>query len=348
MQVVKWLGEAYQWCYACDVGASQVGSTPTLTDGGNNNHIDISSGGTMTLTTTSLYVLGSTSTGNTSVNLGNGTGISTLTVSQTAGYTAGVVLNNANGRLNFNGGRLIAGTSGNLVSGAGQIVLNGAGYISTGFSSTISSAISGSGTLIKEGSGTLTLNGSANTYSGSATISQGTLALTTLNVGGAKTLMGNGSLNGVVNMTNASTFAYEMNSGAVSSSHLLKISGAVSLESTSGNKVYLTLSDLAGTPTAFTTGTTLSLINYASSLSGEFFYGTTDLTDGTTFNSGLNSWTIHYGQSTGGANFSGSPTGLFINLTAGALTAIPEPGSLLALGCLVGSGAFLRSRRRTA
>ena len=31
MQVVKWLGEAYQWCYACDVGASQVGSTPTLT-----------------------------------------------------------------------------------------------------------------------------------------------------------------------------------------------------------------------------------------------------------------------------------------------------------------------------
>jgi hypothetical protein len=29
------------------------------------------------------------------------------------------------------------------------------------------------------------------------------------------------------------------------------------------------------------------------------------------------------------------------------LTAIPEPGSLLALGCLVGSGAFLRNRRRT-
>lgn len=29
------------------------------------------------------------------------------------------------------------------------------------------------------------------------------------------------------------------------------------------------------------------------------------------------------------------------------LTAVPEPGSLLALGCLVGSGAFLRSRRRT-
>jgi len=32
----------------------------------------------------------------------------------------------------------------------------------------------------------------------------------------------------------------------------------------------------------------------------------------------------------------------------GHLTAVPEPGSLLALGCVVGSGAFLRSRRRSA
>lgn len=31
-----------------------------------------------------------------------------------------------------------------------------------------------------------------------------------------------------------------------------------------------------------------------------------------------------------------------------ALTVIPEPGSLVALGCLVGSGAFLRTRRRSA
>ena len=38
-----------------------------------------------------------------------------------------------------------------------------------------------------------------------------------------------------------------------------------------------------------------------------------------------------------------SGTILFDNL---ALTAIPEPGSLVALGCLVGSGAFLRRRRR--
>ena len=29
-----------------------------------------------------------------------------------------------------------------------------------------------------------------------------------------------------------------------------------------------------------------------------------------------------------------------------ALTAVPEPSSLLALGCVIGSGAFLRMRRR--
>ena len=43
--------------------------------------------------------------------------------------------------------------------------------------------------------------------------------------------------------------------------------------------------------------------------------------------------------------FDGAPNGRIDNI---ALTAIPEPASLLALGCLMGSGAFLRQRRRTA
>jgi hypothetical protein len=33
------------------------------------------------------------------------------------------------------------------------------------------------------------------------------------------------------------------------------------------------------------------------------------------------------------------------NITLSTLTAVPEPGSLLALGCLVGSGLALRRRR---
>ncbi|MEN9975063.1 MAG: hypothetical protein RLZZ282_1069 [Verrucomicrobiota bacterium] len=42
--------------------------------------------------------------------------------------------------------------------------------------------------------------------------------------------------------------------------------------------------------------------------------------------------------------FDGTPNGRIDNI---ALVAIPEPASLLALGCLMGSGAFLRQRRRT-
>jgi hypothetical protein len=123
----------------------------------------------------------------------------------------------------------------------------------------------------------------------------------------------------------------------------------VTLENSNGDKVYLTLDDLAATDVAFATGTKFSLMNYSSTLNGNFFYGasTTPLAEGGTFDTALNRWTINYSDSTGGSNFTGTPTGSFINLTAGALTAIPEPGSLLALGCLVGSGALLRSRRRT-
>ena len=167
-------------------GVTQL--TNSVTDGGTGNHLDINNGGAVDLTfagtgnggsaTSSLYVLGSTSTGNTSVNLGNGTGIGTLTVGANGGsWVAGVYLKNASGRLNFNGGRLIAGANGALVSGLGSIVLNGPAYISTGFAgSTISTAISGTGSLTKEGTGTLTLQ-AASTHNGTTTIKAGTLAL---------------------------------------------------------------------------------------------------------------------------------------------------------------------------
>ncbi len=152
------------------LGGTATGAGPgTVTDGGNNNHINISSGGTITLTSTSLYVFGSTSTGNTSVNLGNGIGTSTLTVGATAGYTAGVYLSNANGALNINSGRLIAGAAGALVSGAGTVDLLGAANISTAFASSISTVITGAGSLTKEGSGTLDLT-NLNSYTGDTTV----------------------------------------------------------------------------------------------------------------------------------------------------------------------------------
>jgi hypothetical protein len=46
--------------------------------------------------------------------------------------------------------------------------------------------------------------------------------------------------------------------------------------------------------------------------------------------------------------FDGAPNGRLDNIALTSLSAIPEPASLLALGCLMGSGVFLRQRRRTA
>jgi len=57
---------------------------------------------------------------------------------------------------------------------------------------------------------------------------------------------------------------------------------------------------------------------------------------------GLNQWQINYDAISGGLNFATEYTsGHFVTLTA-----VPEPGSWLALGCLVGSGTLLRRRSR--
>lgn len=144
------------------VGGTATGAGPgTVTDGGSGNHLDINNGGSMTLTGAPVYALGT----NTSINLGNGTGIGTLTVGAATGYTPGVYLKNADGRLNFNGGRLIAGASGALVSGAGKVDLLGAAYVSTALTNTIDSVIQGIGSFTKEGVGTLELT-QINTYTG--------------------------------------------------------------------------------------------------------------------------------------------------------------------------------------
>ncbi len=118
-----------------------------------------------------------------------------------------------------------------------------------------------------------------------------------------------------------------------------KVTGDLSLTGT----VNLTLTDLAVSPIAFAPNTTLSLINYAGEWNhGYFTYGMNQLTDGEVFTAGLNTWQISYGATTGGLNFATEYTpasGSFVNLTA-----VPEPGSLFALGCLVGSGVLLRRR----
>ena len=46
--------------------------------------------------------------------------------------------------------------------------------------------------------------------------------------------------------------------------------------------------------------------------------------------------------------FDGNEYARIDNVALASFTAVPEPGSMLALGCLVGTGAFLRNRRRGA
>jgi len=157
------------------VGGHVTGAS-TVTDGGTGNHLDINNGGVANLSNSSLFALGT----NSSVNLGNGTGVGALTVGAATGYTAGVFLKNSSGRLNFNSGKLSAGAAGNLVSGNGKVDLKGNATVSTTFSSTISVVIedstSSGGSFTKEGSGTLDLT-QVNTYTGDTIVKAGTLQM---------------------------------------------------------------------------------------------------------------------------------------------------------------------------
>ena len=241
----------------------------------------------------------------------------------------------------------------------------------TGEAFTLGSQITDTGgninSVIKTGGGTTTLTGT-NSYGGSTTINGGKLLVNGSVTGGGAvtvssggTLGGSGSINGpvIVNgvlapgasieslatgaltFNGGSSFAYEMNSGAVGAlaGDLQQVFGNLALSGT----VNLGLTDIAGTPGAFAAGTTLSLINYAGTWNGGFFtYETNELTNGEVFSAGPNQWRINYDATRGGLNFASEYTsGHFVTLTA-----VPEPGPWLALGCLLGSGALLRRRNR--
>jgi len=167
---------------AISLGGQEIGATNVVTDStASGNHLDIFSGASATLSP--VYLLGV----NSAINLGNGTGVSTLTMRTNDAVTLvpitpGISLVKADSRLNINGGKLVANVDGALVSGAGQVQLNGAATVSTAFSgSQIGAVIAGVGSVTKENVGTLRLLTGTNTYSGDTTVSGGTLALDSAN-----------------------------------------------------------------------------------------------------------------------------------------------------------------------
>jgi autotransporter-associated beta strand protein len=247
-----------------------------------------------------------------------------------------------------------------LTSGTGQSFTLG-----TQITNSLGNGGGVTNSVVKEGAGTAILTGT-NNFSGSTTVSNGTLLVNgsitgsgTVSVASLATLGGTGSITGpvIVNgilspgasieslttgaltLNNLSTFAYEMDSGVVGNDKgdLQIVNGDLTLN----GHIDLALSESTFTPNT----TTLSMIQYTGALlgSGGFFFGATALTEGTVFNDGHNHWRISYVAETGGLNFATSMPGSHF-ITLSNLTAIPEPGSLLALGCLIGSGALFRRR----
>ena len=304
---------------------------------------------------------------------GDGTGTPTTgalrNISGNNTYGGLITLGSAS-RINSDSGTLTISNAGTITGSTFGLTVGGAG--NTDITSIIGT---GTGTLTKDGAGTLTLTG-ANTYTGGTIVAGGTLLVSntsgsgtgtgTVTVNGGGTLGGSGgkvggnvsvanlgklapgasigtlTVGGNLTMATGSTFAYEMNS-ATHTSDLLVVQGAGGV--TLGTNVELSLTDLgSGT---FAPGTTLSLIQYEGALnSGLFTYNSSVLNNGDEFTdltANHNHWTIHYNSTTHGDFVSGFIDPHFISLS---LTAIPEVGGLLGLGCLVGSGVFVRSRRR--
>ncbi len=167
--------------------------------------------------------------------------------------TSGTGLLTLTGTSSFSGGTTISagtlqlgdGTAGHdaLLSGSGGITNNGWLVSNVASSQIIGTFISGTGSLTKVGSGILTL-ATANYYTGSTTISAGTLQL------GDGTPPDDGMLSGIGGVVDNGVFSFKLAGTQV---YADVISGAGSLLKTGTGRL-----TLAGTGNSFSGGTTVS------------------------------------------------------------------------------------------
>jgi autotransporter-associated beta strand protein len=139
--------------------------------------------------------------GNRGIVRQNGSGMLTLTAN-----------NDYPGGTEINGGTLQVGNGGATGAiGAGPVTDNSLLIFNRSGSLTIDSAINGSGSIVKTGSGTVTLN-ALNLYSGSTTVSNGTLIINSNNASSpvmvyGGTLGGAGAFFGTVSLETGTTLA---------------------------------------------------------------------------------------------------------------------------------------------
>ncbi len=158
-------------------GASTYTGATTVSAGvvniQNASALGTNAAGTSVASGAALQIQGSITTAAEDLTL-NGTGVSSdgalRNISGTNTYAGLVTLGSAS-RINSDSGTLTLSNSGTITGSGLGLTVGGAG------NTTINSIIgTGSGTLTKDGAGTLTLAG-ANTYTGTTTISAGTVAL---------------------------------------------------------------------------------------------------------------------------------------------------------------------------
>ena len=364
-------------------GATRFGSNGIVTNGiaegtvtsVGNLTADISGGtvtagglltGTISAGTVGAGTLTSSSvTGGTNVVTGSA-GITTLNGGSTTVGGVATIGTMTSGIANLNGG-----TSAIATLNGGTVNLGATTVLTVSGGSTSGSITGSGGRLVKNTGGTLTLSGT-NSYTGGTTVSNGKLLINgslsgAVDVSSIATLGGTGAISGAVNvdgilspgasiaklttgaltLNNNSTFVFEMNHSALpaAAGDLQIVNGNLSL----GGTVNLTLTDLGSLTGTFAPNTTLSLIQYAGTWNGGFFtYGGTNVLENNEVFTDISNkhWKITYNSDGGGLNYATSiPGSHFITLSS--LTAVPEPGSLLALSCLVGCGAFMRRRVRS-
>jgi hypothetical protein len=161
---------------------------------------------------------------------------------------------------------------------------------------------------------------------------------------------------GTATFAGGATFAYEVDSAAAlaSAADLLVVNGDLNLSTNVNDLSLLSFVDIAGTPAAFTEDTTVfAMINYTGAWNtGLFSYNGAALADGSRFSVGSQLWEIDYDYVYDTAspttirpvNFRDDYAPASGTQTFVAITAVPEPATLVLLAAAAGLALLRRAR----